>query len=913
MMPSGVKGRRLVLPQEVVDRHGGDLAFHLQWCRGQLPTPLMVWFRAEVAGDPARLRDLQRLDQPGAGEAILLALDALNYLSPPEVACGAPTPVPSPEHASLGRPSPHASGAVGETVAPAEPTGRSTAPGDNPRRPRPGPAPRFGFSPGRDGTAAGRVVGPSPVQGAGTGEDLGEVLLREFYRNACRSLAIAGPADFAGTSGPPCGGLMGTPDYLSPEQILDPEVALWPPVSRLEPSERAALSRLTPLERAAVMAEYLAAGDERRAARWFAQAEPPGDPARYPAVLGSAREKLADSLPGGDLLPDPNRCRRTPPRDRRGRGGRARSVTHRPAVVPVSFGDFLRRRFDCPAPPDLTPRPTVLLQRLLEDVEIVLAPERQAEQLEALFAHLVGPPSLNRFADLSRWVADVRARANGPPPDALDRLFRWLAPKVFPGEKGQPVYHLNFALYLRARFLEYSRRQPDWRPRGPRFRDLRAAFQGLDPAVVGKVVWEAVRADACWRAEGGGRDGTAPLPEPLPGGHAAMSRDSLQMWWTLTRDPAALEEVWGRDGRWPVDGVTDGTPAPVLGYLWWHERRTGARDALCRRYLAPAAGPPWLDALPVLEAVDRWDYLNQAGPPVARHVPSCPRGTAGAAESDPAFRQLAGRSRRFRTELRRFLPGDDPDRTNLTALVRELREAIRLARPAGGRPGPGRPRRSAVRIFVELEEAASSLWERLARSARPADGPSAWRGCRQRFESFCDALPVLRGRGGPWRLACMLVYEACSARLAAVLYGLAHWLEDGGWQAPLAAEREKVTAFTRDLTAQRERAAAPHRAGLGLLLLWLSGARDDGAPPWRLLCLDRVWRFSRQPGCEGPLGLALQADDMVERACAHDWPGVARMADEALAEMPPGFPEQRPGLAESYDGLRTAAREGVVD
>jgi hypothetical protein len=206
-----------------------------------------------------------------------------------------------------------------------------------------------------------------------------------------------------------------------------------------------------------------------------------------------------------------------------------------------------------------------VLLRLLEQVEIVPTAERQREQVEELFAHLVGPPSLKRFAELSRWLAEVRARAGDPHPDALDRLFRWLAPKVFLDERGKPVYHLSFAVYLRARLFEYSRGQPDWRPRGPRFRDLRAAFRGLDPAVVGRVIAEAVQEHARSRAEGegAGADWCSPLPEPLSGGHAAMSRDSLQTWWTLTRDPAALEEVWRRDGRSPVDRVPEGTPEPV--------------------------------------------------------------------------------------------------------------------------------------------------------------------------------------------------------------------------------------------------------------------------------------------------------------------------------------------------------------
>jgi hypothetical protein len=52
---------------------------------------------------------------------------------------------------------------------------------------------------------------------------------------------------------------------------------------------------------------------------------------------------------------------------------------------------------------------------------------------------------------------------------------------------------------------------------------------------------------------------------------------------------------------------------------------------------------------------------------------------------------------------------------------------------------------------------------------------------------------------------------------------------------------------------------------------------------------------------------------MVESACADDWRRVARMADEALAEMPAAFRAPRPDLAESYDDLRASAAKGAVE
>ena len=88
-----------------------------------------------------------------------------------------------------------------------------------------------------------------------------------------------------------------------------------------------------------------------------------------------------------------------------------------------------------------------------------------------------------------------------------------------------------------------------------------------------------------------------------------MPDELLAFLWTWGRDALPLETLWTRRGRLPLARIQEETPDAVLGFLWWRERRSEARDELFRRYHLGGASDAAQDrALTLLLVVDRWDY-----------------------------------------------------------------------------------------------------------------------------------------------------------------------------------------------------------------------------------------------------------------------------------------------------------------
>jgi hypothetical protein len=139
---------------------------------------------------------------------------------------------------------------------------------------------------------------------------------------------------------------------------------------------------------------------------------------------------------------------------------------------------------------------------LLNEVEIPLPARDEAGEATRLLQHLVGREALAHFRELTCWLQTTRARMDlASDPSfyaARDRLLLWLAPECFVTDGKQARFELSFRLYLRARLKDYCRRR-NWRPAGPRYRDLETAFRALDRQRIGDVVREAVEEAA--RAE----------------------------------------------------------------------------------------------------------------------------------------------------------------------------------------------------------------------------------------------------------------------------------------------------------------------------------------------------------------------------------------------------------------------------
>lgn len=98
---------------------------------------------------------------------------------------------------------------------------------------------------------------------------------------------------------------------------------------------------------------------------------------------------------------------------------------------------------------------------------------------------------------------------------------------------------------------------------------------------------------------------------PYATDYSKMGTSLLTLLWTFSHDADALEALWRREGRLPVERITADTPAGVLGFLTWSQRRPDALEELFRRYhQGQATDRAQERACKLLELVKSWDFLN---------------------------------------------------------------------------------------------------------------------------------------------------------------------------------------------------------------------------------------------------------------------------------------------------------------
>jgi hypothetical protein len=108
-------------------------------------------------------------------------------------------------------------------------------------------------------------------------------------------------------------------------------------------------------------------------------------------------------------------------------------------------------------------------------------PEDESRFGSEVYRALVSGPQINRFLELDNWLIDIREWCMEANPRALERLLRWLAPKLFEASHQSPhqfQYRLSYRLMLRATLKHYCRRN-GIRPTGRKHPDLEIAFDRL--------------------------------------------------------------------------------------------------------------------------------------------------------------------------------------------------------------------------------------------------------------------------------------------------------------------------------------------------------------------------------------------------------------------------------------------------